>query len=111
VKHILIIAAAAGIALSASPAMADKGGHGDKEWKQGGDDRNGWRDSNRNDRHRYGYRSSHRNCPPGLARKHNGCMPPGQARKIARWSRGERVPYGYRSYTPYNQILFVSQPV
>jgi Ni/Co efflux regulator RcnB len=24
-------------------------------------------------------------CPPGLAKKHNGCMPPGQAKK---WSRG-----------------------
>lgn len=24
-------------------------------------------------------------CPPGLARKHNGCMPPGQARKLANW--------------------------
>src|SRR4029079_13878524 len=21
-------------------------------------------------------------CPPGLAKKHNGCMPPGQAKKI-----------------------------
>ncbi|GAA0639762.1 hypothetical protein GCM10009101_09200 [Brevundimonas lenta] len=23
-------------------------------------------------------------CPPGLARKHNGCLPPGQAKRIAR---------------------------
>ena len=28
-------------------------------------------------------------CPPGLAKKHNGCMPPGQARK---WRRGEPLP-------------------
>jgi Ni/Co efflux regulator RcnB len=28
-------------------------------------------------------------CPPGLARKENGCMPPGQAR---RWERGHRLP-------------------
>lgn len=28
-------------------------------------------------------RSIVRGCPPGLARKHNGCMPPGQARQIA----------------------------
>lgn len=36
-------------------------------------------------------------CPPGLARKDNGCLPPGQARKIARasarydylWNRGD----------------------
>ena len=30
-----------------------------------------------------------RRCPPGLARKHNGCMPPGQARE---WRRGEPLP-------------------
>lgn len=28
-------------------------------------------------------------CPPGLAKKHNGCMPPGQAKK---WRIGNRLP-------------------
>lgn len=28
-------------------------------------------------------------CPPGLAKKHNGCMPPGQAKK---WAIGRRLP-------------------
>jgi hypothetical protein len=28
-------------------------------------------------------------CPPGLAKKHNGCMPPGQARK---WQMGQPLP-------------------
>lgn len=28
-------------------------------------------------------------CPPGLAKKHNGCMPPGQAKK---WRVGHRLP-------------------
>jgi Ni/Co efflux regulator RcnB len=28
-------------------------------------------------------------CPPGLAKKHDGCMPPGQAK---RWHVGERLP-------------------
>jgi Ni/Co efflux regulator RcnB len=28
-------------------------------------------------------------CPPGLAKKHNGCMPPGQARK---WEKGRPLP-------------------
>lgn len=28
-------------------------------------------------------------CPPGLAKKHNGCMPPGQAKK---WRLGRRLP-------------------
>ena len=29
------------------------------------------------------------NCPPGLAKKNNGCMPPGQAKK---WRRGAPLP-------------------
>src|SRR5512135_1439332 len=28
-------------------------------------------------------------CPPGLAKKHNGCMPPGQAKK---WAIGRPLP-------------------
>lgn len=28
-------------------------------------------------------------CPPGLAKKNNGCMPPGQAKK---WAVGKRLP-------------------
>jgi Ni/Co efflux regulator RcnB len=32
------------------------------------------------------YRSGH--CPPGLAKKNNGCMPPGQAKK---WSVGQTL--------------------
>jgi hypothetical protein len=35
----------------------------------------------------YGYRDERRGCPPGLAKKHNGCMPPGQAKK---WDRHDR---------------------
>lgn len=30
-----------------------------------------------------------RRCPPGLAKKHNGCLPPGQARK---WAVGRVLP-------------------
>jgi len=29
------------------------------------------------------------NCPPGLAKKHNGCLPPGQAK---RWTLGRPLP-------------------
>jgi hypothetical protein len=36
-------------------------------------------------------------CPPGLAAKHNGCLPPGQAKKLI----GGRLPLAYRdSYLP-----------
>ena len=32
------------------------------------------------------------NCPPGLAKKNNGCLPPGQAKK--RYTVGQRLPNG-----------------
>jgi len=35
------------------------------------------------------------NCPPGLAKKHNGCMPPGQAKK---WRVGRPLPAGIVIY-------------
>jgi len=39
------------------------------------------------------YRKGH--CPPGLAKKHNGCMPPGQAKK---WALGRPLPRGVIFY-------------
>ncbi|MGE0659355.1 MAG: hypothetical protein AB7F36_11275 [Reyranellaceae bacterium] len=35
------------------------------------------------------------NCPPGLAKKNNGCMPPGQAKK---WAVGRPLPRDLRWY-------------
>lgn len=37
----------------------------------------------------------HGRCPPGLARKHDGCLPPGHARQ---WSLGKRLPSGVSTY-------------
>lgn len=37
----------------------------------------------------YGGRYSAKRCPPGLAKKNNGCMPPGQAKK---WAVGQALP-------------------
>src|SRR6185295_12338286 len=37
----------------------------------------------------YGTETRSGRCPPGLAKKNNGCMPPGQAKK---WRQGERLP-------------------
>jgi len=39
------------------------------------------------------FRGGH--CPPGLAKKHNGCMPPGQAKK---WRVGRPLPQDVVSY-------------
>jgi Ni/Co efflux regulator RcnB len=92
-------------ALTAGPVMADKGGKGDKGGKHDrGDQRVERRDGDRGskddyDRHSSGnhrhfderqyvvvreYYVEHyrdRRCPPGLAKKHNGCTPPGHAKK------------------------------
>ncbi len=48
------------------------------------------------------FRSGH--CPPGLAKKHNGCMPPGQAKKG--WVTGQPLPAGVVTY-PVPQPLLV----
>jgi len=42
------------------------------------------------------FRGGH--CPPGLAKKHNGCMPPGQAKK---WQVGRPLP---------REVIFYSVP-
>lgn len=46
-------------------------------------------------------------CPPGLAKKGNGCMPPGQARK---WRVGEQVPRGVVVYEVPRPILVQLPP-
>jgi len=52
------------------------------------------------------YRSGR--CPPGLAKKHNGCMPPGQARK---WQIGQQLPRDVRYYSvPQTLVTQIGQP-
>lgn len=41
------------------------------------------------------------NCPPGLAKKNNGCLPPGQAKK---WRKGYRLPSDVVYYPVPNDI-------
>lgn len=94
--------------LAAGPVLADKpawAGGGDKHENKGHKGK-GHRDRDNDDRgHRGGdhFTDHHRvvireyygrefrggHCPPGLAKKHNGCMPPGQARK---WAVGRPLP-------------------
>ena len=50
----------------------------------------------------HGYTSN--DCPPGLAKKNNGCLPPGQAKKL--FTQGQRVPSGYDGFTPYGSIPY-----
>jgi Ni/Co efflux regulator RcnB len=99
---------AAGGALADKPEWAGKGkGHdrGGNDERNGrgedrrGDNREGDRDARQHhyfgDQHRvvvreyYGDVGRSGRCPPGLAKKNNGCMPPGQAKK---WRLGRPLP-------------------
>jgi Ni/Co efflux regulator RcnB len=67
-----------------------------------------------NDRHREVARSyyhehygSGRNCPPGLAKKHNGCLPPGQAKK---WAVGQPIPRGVTVYSVPQPVIVQLPP-
>lgn len=82
-KHLLLLAGAAALGL-AGPAFAKPGhGHGHGHGYDNG----------------YGYGG----CPHGLAKKHNGCLPPGQARKL---HRGDRWHSDYGSLYSYGRIPY-----
>ena len=52
------------------------------------------------------YRSGR--CPPGLAKKHNGCMPPGQAKK---WKLGQPLPRDVIFYDlPPSVVMHLGPP-
>jgi len=86
--------------LSQSPALADKPewaaskgkGHRDRDDQDRRADRG---ERHFEDRHRvavreyYGHEFESGHCPPGLAKKRDGCLPPGQARK---WAVGHPLP-------------------
>ena len=48
-----------------------------------------------------------RRCPPGLAKKNNGCMPPGHAKN---WSVGQPIPRGVTVYTVPQPVLVQLPP-
>lgn len=43
----------------------------------------------------YGAQARAGKCPPGLAKKNNGCLPPGQAKK---WQKGQALPRDVQYY-------------
>jgi hypothetical protein len=49
----------------------------------------------------YGQQATQGFCPPGLAKKNNGCMPPGQAKK---WAMGQPLPAAV-AYSPLPPAL------
>ncbi len=55
----------------------------------------------------YGGQARAGHCPPGLAKKGNGCLPPGQAKK---WRRGYALPADVRYYPLAPEILIRLPP-
>ena len=51
--------------------------------------------------------SNSNKCPPGLAKKNNGCMPPGQARN---WEVGQPVPRGVTVYSVPQPVIVQLPP-
>jgi len=45
-------------------------------------------------------------CPPGLAKKNNGCLPPGQARQIARAAGADRYDWMWRTRDDVNRYEY-----
>ena len=108
-KYLGIMALSLSVLAHSSIASADPGkgkAFGQKEHKYDSDDRRDFREDDGKvairidfgdrdiirDYIRDDYRS---HCPPGLAKKRNGCLPPGQAKK---WSIGNRLPDDVRWY-------------
>ncbi len=92
-RKLLLSVAAGALLAGGAHALAKKGGHGHGAHKaqkhRGGDDRRNWGDR-RFELHDDGrYAGRGRGCPPGLARKNNGCLPPDQARRLG---VGDRIP-------------------
>jgi Ni/Co efflux regulator RcnB len=90
-----------GALFASAPAFADKPSWAGKG--KGNDDRDDDRKGGKHDGGKKHFKDKDRayihdyysgefnrgHCPPGLAKKHNGCMPPGQAKK---WAYGRPLP-------------------
>lgn len=127
-KRISLIVFSVAALVASAPVWADKPswaggekhGRGDERMEDRQDDRHeGRRESRHEDRQGdgrayfsddarrvivsyYGEQGRAGKCPPGLAKKHNGCLPPGQAKK---WQRGYPLPADLRYYSLPRELL------
>ena len=108
-QKILLAVASALTLVAAAPAFADKPswagkGKGNQERDDDRDDQGRGKHKEKQEKRGKHFDEHHRvavreyyeheyegrgRCPPGLAKKHNGCMPPGQAKK---WEMGRPLP-------------------
>ena len=115
---------ATGPVMAEKPAWAGAGKSGKNERMDRHDEQKGERHdkdgpaagkrSHFDDKHRvagreyYGEQFSRGRCPPGLAKKHNGCMPPGQAKK---WRIGQPLPHDVIYYSvPRPLVMQIGPP-
>ena len=114
-KHTISATLALAVLLAATPALADKpewaggGKHGKKHEQRGGASASQFTDQHRRIIAEYfgGQPYAGKKCPPGLAKKNNGCMPPGQARK---WGVGRPLPGDMRYYDLPRDLLMRLPP-
>jgi Ni/Co efflux regulator RcnB len=114
-KHSITAALALSTLLAAAPALADKpdwaggGKHGKKQEQRGSASASHFGDQHRRIIAEYygGQMPPGRKCPPGLAKKNNGCMPPGQAKK---WGMGRPLPGDLRYYDLPRDLLMRLPP-
>jgi hypothetical protein len=99
-KHAILLAGAVALGF-AGPAIAKPGngnGHGN-----GNGNGHAYAHGFQGGRDAVGYGVG--GCPPGLAKKNNGCLPPGQAKKLFRTGQRFSTNYGTRwsyGHIPYN---------
>lgn len=114
-KKLILFVGAAAFALGA-PALAEPGkGHG-KQGKAQSAKSHGKAQSkahsNNRGKHVVTMRDGTRlysfnargSCPPGLAKRDNGCMPPGQAKRV--YNTGQRYNRNFGNVWTYNQIPY-----
>jgi len=106
-KKLILLAGAFALASTATPALSKPGNgqgkgnsHAGHAMKHKGKAQRGLVTSDRFGRlYALDARGS---CPPGLAKKNNGCLPPGQARK--QFEIGQRYNRNFGNVWGYNQI-------
>ena len=108
----------------ATPAFADRDGHDGRDGREGKHGKHHDRDHDRDDREEHGRHFDHQHvvvvheyygeqfrrgrCPPGLAKKRNGCVPPGYER---RWRMGQPLPREVVYYeVPSALVVKLPQP-
>ena len=111
-KTLILIAGASAFAL-ATPSVAKQGhGQGQHGQAHGSHAHDNGHANGKHDKHIVTTRTGGRlyaldargSCPPGLAKKHNGCMPPGQAKKLYNVGQRYNRNFGYR--WTYDQIPY-----